>query len=172
MANPVAQKQYTFNHHIIKKTDPGQSEAYDCTYSPYQKHRDGTGSKSQWKAIITEDIEFRLFKEALQNDWVRQESFKYKNKKYSRLLSPNGRGWGLYVVNNSLEELGVLENRKISVRVCIFEEGNAKLWHGYPADFKKPQDKPLDHVLKKWHDAKFITKATMSKIKGGKIKSL
>ena len=63
-------------------------------------------------------------------------------------------------------------NRKISVRICIFEEGNAKLWHGYPADFKKPQDKPLDHVLKKWRDAKFITKATMSKIKGGKIKSL
>lgn len=172
MTNPVAQNQYTFNHQIIKMSDPNQTEAYICTYSPYQKHRDGTGTKSQWKAVITEAIEFLLFKMALNNDWVRLESFKYKKKKYHRLQSPNGRGWGLYVVNNKLEELGVLDDRHISVRVCIFEEGNAKLWHGYPADFKKPQDKPLDHVLKKWRDAKFISKATMNKIKGGKIKSL
>lgn len=172
MANPVAQNQYTFNHQIIKKSDPSQTEAYDCIYSPYPMHRDGAGEKSQWKDVITEAIEFDLFKTALQKEWIRLEVFKYKKKKYFRLQSPNGRGWGLYVVNNKLNELGVLVDRTVSVKVCVFEEGNARLWHGYPADFKKPQDKPLDHVLKKWRDAKYITKATMNKIKGGKIKSL
>ena len=172
MADPIVQNQYTFNHQIIKKSDPSQAEAYVCTYSPYLKHRDGTGAKSQWRDVVTEDVEFSLFKNALQNDWVRLESFKYKKKKYHRLLSPNGRGWGLYVVNGKLEELGVLENWEIHVRVCVFEEGNPKLWHGYPADFTKPQDKPLDHVLQKWRNANYINKATMNKIKGGRIKSL
>lgn len=169
MADPIVPNQYIFNHQIIKKSDPSQTEAYDCTYSPYIKHRDGTGKKSQWVNAITQDVEFELFKKTLENEWVRVEKFKYKKKEYKRLLSPNGRGWGLNIINNKLTELGTLKDRKTKVCVCIFEEGNPKLWHGYPADFKKQQDRPLDHILDKWRDAKYINKAMMLKIKGGRI---
>jgi len=172
MANPIIQKQYNHSIDIIKKTDPSQTEVYSCTYSPYVKHRDGTGTKSQWDAAITQDKEFELFKNSLSNKWVKVEQFKHKKKKFMRLLSPNGRGWGLNLEDEDLKELGTLKDGETKVKVCVFEEGNPNLWHGYPADLKNKQDRPLDHVLKKWRDAKYITKAVINKVKKGQLSTI
>ena len=103
---------------------------------------------------------------------MKLEEFKYKTKKYARLLSPNGRGWGLHIVDGELNELGTLKDRKTKVKVCVFEEGNANLWHGYPANLKNKQDRPLDHVLRKWKEAKYINKPDMRKVKQGMLVTL
>lgn len=172
MSNPVVQNRYNHTCDIIKKSDPNQTEAYTCVYSPYSKHRDGDPDKSQWADEITQDKEFELFKESLAHEWVKVEEFKYRKKKYTRLLSPNGRGWGLHIVDGELNELGTLKDRKTKVKVCVFEEGNANLWHGYPANLKNKQDRPLDHVLRKWKDAKYINKPDMRKVKQGMLVTL
>lgn len=172
MANPVAQNRYNHTCDIKKKSDPNQTEVYSCVYSPYSKHRDGDPDKSQWADEITQDKEFALFKESLVNEWVKVEDFKYKKTKYTRLLSPNGRGWGLHIVDGKLKELGTLKNGETKVKVCVFEEGNANLWHGYPANLKNKQDRPLDHVLKKWKEAKYINKPDMRMVKQGMLVTL
>lgn len=172
MANPVAQNRYNHTCDIKKKSDPNQTEVYSCVYSPYSKHRDGDPDKSQWADEITQDKEFALFKESLANEWVKVEDFKYKKTKYTRLLSPNGRGWGLHIVDGKLKELGTIKNDEAKVKVCVFEEGNANLWHGYPANLKNKQDRPLDHVLKKWKEAKYINKPDMRKVKQGMLVTL
>lgn len=171
MNSPVIQHQFSYTCLRIKKSDPNLTENYSCIYSPYKKHRDDTAGKSQWVDEITEEIEFALFQQTLRNEWVRQEPFKYNKKKYSRLLSPNGRGWGLSLVDGKPETLGTLID-ETDVKVCVFEEGNPNLWHGYPADLKKKQDRPLDHVLKKWREAKYISKSLLNKVKSGKIRTI
>lgn len=172
MEEPVVPKQFNHTCDIKKKSNPNQTEDYTCVYSPYSKHRDGDHDKSQWADEITEDREFELFKESLTKEWVKVEVFKYKKKKYTRLLSPNGRGWGLYIVMGKPKELGTLKDKKTKVRVCVFEEGNANLWHGYPANLKNKQDRPLDDVLEKWRQAKFIDKHDILKVKQGKLVTL
>ncbi len=172
MANPIVQNQFYHSLEIIRKADPSQTEVYRCTYSPYVKHRDGSGTKSQWNASITKEKEFELFKNSLAKDWVRVEQFMYKKNKYQRLLSPNGRGWGLYLEDEKPRELGMLKDGVTKVKVCVFEEGNANLWHGYPVNLKDWHDRPLDHVLKKWRDAKYITKAEMNKVKKGQLSTI
>lgn len=172
MANPIIQKRYNYTCNIKKKSDPSQTEAYSCVYSPYSKHRDGDPDKSQWADEITEDKEFELFKESLANEWVKVEEFKHNKSKHARLLSPNGRGWGLFIVDGKLKELGTLKDRKTKVKVCVFEEGNAQLWHGYPANLKNRQDRPVDHVFKKWKDAKYIAKHDVLKVKKGLLETL
>lgn len=172
MAAPVVQNRYNHNCDIIKKSDPNQTEVYSCVYSPYSKHRDGDPDKSQWSDEITQDKEFELFKYSISNEWVKVEKFNYKRIGYRRLLSPNGRGWGLYLVDGELKELGTLKDRKTKVTVCVFEEGNPNLWHGYPANFKNRQDRPLDNVLDKWREASIIQKPDMRKIKQGMIVTL
>lgn len=172
MANPVAQNPYSYTCNIKKKSDPSQTEAYMCVYLSYNKHRDGDPDKSQWADEIIQDKEFELFKESLSNEWVKVEEFKFKKTKYTRLLSPNGRGWGLYIVDGKLKELGTLKDKKTMVKVCIFEEGSASQWHGYPANLKNKQDRPLDHVLKKWKEAEYIQKPDMRKVKQGMLVTL
>lgn len=172
MANPIVQNQYNHSIDIIKKSDSSQTEVYSCTYSPYMKHRDGTRTKSQWDAAITQDKEFELFKNSLAKEWVKVEEFKFKKDKYQRLLSPDGRGWGLFVEDGEAKELGTLNDGETKVKVCVFEEGNPNLWHGYPANLKNRQDRPLDHVLKKWRDAKYITKAVINKVKKGQLSTI
>ena len=78
----------------------------------------------------------------------------------------------MYIDNGKLKELGTLKDGETMVRVCVFEEGNPNLWHGYPANLKNKQDRPLDHVLKKWKEAKYISKPDMRRVKQGMLVTL
>lgn len=173
MANSAPLEQRTYTLDIIKKSNPYQTENYSCFYTHKEDHRDGTRPKSQWTCTL--DEEFTIFKDALNNEWCKLEEFKYKKTKYKRLCSPNGRAWGLRYENDKFLKLGKLNESGMpieSLSVSVFVEGTPNSWHGYPANFTKRQDRPLDHVLKKWKDLDYIRKRDILKIKRGAVCSL
>lgn len=173
MANAIPVEPLTYTLAIIKKSNPSQTENYTCYYTPKEDHRNGTRPKSQW--LCTLDEEFAIFKDALKNEWCRIEEFKYNKKKYQRLLSPNGRAWGLKYENDEFVKLGERNESglpKDQLYVSVFVESDPCRWHGYPANFIKTQDRPLDHVLKSWKDLGYVSKKDMLRIKKGAVCTL
>lgn len=175
MPNAIAQKQFPFSFNVSDSTNPTVETSVDVTYSPNPQHRSGVKPKSIWDSGITEEMEFDIFKVAMENKWYRTKEVTYQKKKYHVFLSPNGRGWGFLQENGKFKVLGKLntnDGRNDPVRFCVFEEGNPNVWHGYPADFKRNQDRPTKNVLKIWRDNNYIEKHDIKKIIGGSVCTL
>lgn len=122
------------------------------TYIPNPQHRNPSFSsqKSQWIISISE--EHTAYNLSSQSSWI-----------------ANGACYGLHLINNRPQKLGVPPNHVIGdLYICKFVEDQS-IWHGYPiAHWIHPWDKPSQQVLLNWMNAGYINRAKLSKIHRGK----
>ncbi|MFA6115199.1 MAG: hypothetical protein WC729_14465 [Sphingomonas sp.] len=120
---------------------------FKTNYKHKLDHRDATPGKSQW--TIPEISERQSFTDAMVNSWV-----------------ADGWGWGIHAPGGALAMLGVDRDHKTQVFFARFDH-DAGEWHGYPVNYKIPQQKPPGQVLRAWLAKTFIAKAQMRKIVKG-----
>lgn len=120
------------------------------TYKANPKHRNWSAGQSQWTIPLA--AETACFDHAWTSGWC-----------------PSGKGWGLHLVGDTAEYLGVVEDHLTTVFVAKFvsDPGHAT-WHGYPADHqRKPQDIPIAEVCRLWLEGRVIRPATIRKLGKG-----
>ena len=120
---------------------------HTASYKHKSDHRDGTPGKSQW--TVSEAAERESFKDAMVNQWIK-----------------SGWGWGVHVPDGELAMLGVDRDHVSEVFISRFDFA-ADEWHGYPVDYRKPQQKPPGTVLLSWVAKAYLGKAQMRKIVKG-----
>jgi hypothetical protein len=119
-------------------------------YTIHPDHRNNTARKSQWR--VTEDQEIACFNLSWRNEWIGADV-----------------GWGLHIVDNRAEYLGVGQDHLTPVFMAKFKNDNVQPdWHGYPVDHTRNCDRPLEPILRRWMDLQFIAPEKMSKILRGK----
>lgn len=114
-----------------------------------QHRRTGNPDKCIW--TITFEEEVNCFSNSYTEKWI-----------------SNTKAWGLIVENDLLKVVGQ-NNEQQELKLAKFVDANRNnIWHGYPADYmNRVHDIPVEHILKKWVDKKYITKAKMNKIRRG-----
>ena len=130
----------------------------DISYIHKKDHRDNTPEKSQW--TISELEERDCFEFSLRNNWN----------------TPDCVSWGLYFDHTGnvgyLGKSASKEADKQNLFLAKFVDSNKNnLWHGYPANHTKNQDRPPEQILNNWMKEKYFSVAKIRKIsKGQKCK--
>ena len=123
-------------------------------YNPHAHHRNATPGKSQWTIAVP--LETACFDYAVAQNWTFSSAY-----------------WGLHLAGKTAQDLGDEHSggQVVKVQTAKFV-ANQNVWHGYPvAHWLSPHDKPADVILKSWHVAGHISKATRRRIgKGTKCK--
>lgn len=127
--------------------EPQQEIAPGVFYFNHPHHRNNWPKKSQWS--ITKSEEKDCFAKTLSERWVL-----------------NGVGWGLHLVNEQVEYLGIGKDYRTRLFVAKFVDSNSTgLWHGYPADHQNNlSDIPKEQVLKRWLDERVLPKRKIGKL--------
>ncbi len=123
------------------------ANSFSTNYKHKLDHRDATPGKSQW--IISEVAERQSFADAMANTWV-----------------ANGWGWGIHAPGGAVAILGVDRDHTTQVFISRFDHAAGE-WHGYPVNYKIPQQKPPATVLRDWLRKAFLGKAQVRKIVKG-----
>lgn len=136
---------YRYNNPIEIEINENRKVIYMIS----KKHRDESPQKSKW--IIPINIEINLFEQAIR----------LGNEK-------NYTAWNLFKCNNAISVIGISQDGQ-ELKLAKFVDGNKNdRWHGYPANYlRNNQDIPPSNVLDLWVNNKFITPATMAKIRRG-----
>ena len=102
-------------------------------YLPHPHHRspDKAGEKSQWLISLIEEIS--VFNNACSAGWLFGQD-----------------GWGLYMAGNTAEYLGTAPDKRLLVFAKFIDSDNKDIWHGYPGDQRKFQDRPPIIVSRAW----------------------
>ncbi|WP_298273851.1 hypothetical protein [uncultured Bradyrhizobium sp.] len=111
-------------------------------------HRDGTPGKAQWKIGLSE--ERGIFQVAMASQWIESKF-----------------AWSLYQSAGSVAHLGVDRDHVTQVFVARFDEHADDEWHGYPCNYKKPQQRPPTDVLNDWLKKALLSPAKIRKIASG-----
>jgi len=113
-------------------------------------HRNGNIRKSQW--TISEPEELSCFDNCQLKGW-------YEGPK----------GWGLHVVEEMPDWLGVAANATSQLFIAKFvADEQCMQWHGYPADYRRNHhDIPIDKVLRLWLVQSVLPRAKVRKIAKG-----
>lgn len=117
-------------------------------YQVHPPHRNGSPQKSQW--TIPEEDETACFDAATAMNWLVGDA-----------------GWGLHIVNTSPTWLGTCIDGTRSFVAKFVGNVSTNVWHGYPADHRKPQDVPADEVLRAWLAQGRLGKAKIRKLAKG-----
>lgn len=125
------------------------------SYVIHPHHRNNNPNKSQW--TIAEAAETACFRRSEQEQWL----FALK-------------GWGLHLVGDEPQLLGVCRDRGRRTIVARFVgDANSGDWHGYPADpVACVQDIPIGEVRRVWLERKLVSKPALRKITCGQSCSL
>lgn len=113
-------------------------------YKHKSDHRNGMSGKSQWK--VTEAEERQSFTQVMVNQWV-----------------SGTWGWGVHAPSGRIQMLGVDRDHVTQLFLSRFDHGAGE-WHGYPVNYKEPQQKPPGNILKAWVESDLLGKAQMRKI--------
>lgn len=117
-------------------------------YGHKADHRDKTPGKAQWRILPPEERD--VFKMAMTNQWT--------ERKFA---------WSLYRPAGSVSNLGVDRDHTTDLFIAKFDEHAAPAWHGYPCNYKEPQQRPPEAVLNDWLMQKFLPPAKIRKIASG-----
>jgi hypothetical protein len=117
---------------------------------PHHRSQAYASQKSQWTISIAQET--ALYACAVERQWQHQGCY-----------------WGVMIVNQTLEYVGVTPSPSaIAIKLAKFV-GAGNDWHGYPvAHWRAPWDKPGEAVLKAWREAGYINGPTFAKIHRGK----
>lgn len=125
-------------------------------------------SKKEFKYIISS--KHREIKSPHKSYWTIEysEELDCFVENYSKAYRESNLTWGLILNESSLKVLGKNTFKEELKLAKFIDSSLTNIWHGYPADYRrKNQDRPSSEILKKWVDAKIITKAKMLKIRQG-----
>lgn len=111
-------------------------------------HRDRTPGKAQWKIGLPE--ERNIFQAAMASQWTESKF-----------------AWSLYQLAGSVAHLGVDRDHVTQVLVARFDEHADDEWHGYPCNYKEPQQRPPTEVLNDWLKKELLPRAKIRKIASG-----
>lgn len=113
-------------------------------YKHKSDHRDRTRGKSQWG--VSEAAERTSFTDAMTNAWVSGDW-----------------AWGVHAPSGKVEMLGVDRDHQTELFLSRFDQGAGE-WHGYPVNYKEPQQKPPGTILLAWVNKSILGKSQMRKI--------
>jgi len=124
---------------------------YQCN----PEHRNGNREKSQW--TISEQEERGVFSRTYTSGWIVEHV-----------------GWGLHIVNGSVNYLGVDRTRSQNLIVARFiDDNNVEIWHGYPADPNRRSQQarikeiPPEEVQTEWLRGQILPKPKVRKLGRG-----
>jgi hypothetical protein len=118
-------------------------------------HRNRTRKeKSQWTVAM--DIEVEIFAVTFESSAQALQTL-----------------WGLWLLDGKAQVVGVsrAENPpQYGLKISRFQKNDRpEYWHGYPADYRAhPHDRPPTSVLQGWRVGGIISKADVSRIRGGR----
>lgn len=130
------------------KSDPPSAPESVVQYGHKMDHRDRTRGKAQWRILLPEERD--IFKLAMINQWI--------ERKFA---------WSLYCRDGLVTNLGVDRDHITDVFIAKFDEHASPAWHGYPCNYKEPQQRPPETVLRDWLDQSFLPPAKIRKIASG-----
>ncbi len=131
----------------LQETEPSK-------YFISSQHRNGNPNKSIWTISLEEEV--NCFIQTISNNW-----------------KAGVEAWGIKLNGNTLQVVGI-SNNKYELKLAKFVDGtNTDVWHGYPADHMyKAQDRPTTEILKLWVTEGYLSKAKMNKIRQGQLCNL
>lgn len=137
-------------HEIIFRTKQQAPTDPDnlVKYGHKSDHRDKTGGKAQW--TVSELEERNVFKLAMSNQW--------KERKFA---------WSIHRPAGSVAMLGVDRDHTTQVFIAKFDEHEPSAWHGYPCNYKAPQQRPPSSILHDWLNQGILSAAKIRKITSG-----
>ncbi len=124
-------------------------------YFHHPDHRNRAYGKSQW--TIPKAEELRVFTDAHAKGWM-----------------DNFVGWGLYLIQNKPDWLGLAADLTTRLFVAKFVSSKQPIqWHGYPSNNRNgAREIPSERVLESWLHAGYLRPAKIRKLERGQPCSL
>jgi hypothetical protein len=130
--------------------DVPEFDVSGLTYASKPDHRDNSVLKSQWTIAVEQEV--ACFRFAGGRRWF-----------------DDNRGWGLHLVDDSADYLGVGIDRTHRLFVARFEgDRNNTYWHGYPADHtRRTDDIQTEGIALQWIADNYVAKSKVRKLLKG-----